>query len=180
MRRARRMNRRHFSHCSRAGLRRCIIACFTLALAAGGFPARAQTPDFLDPRLLDPRVTQSTIVDTICRPGYVDEVLPPFDDLMHEKEQLLKQRRIDPPSASQYALDHRMPVLLGGSPTAQTNLDIRRWDGRGGQRSKERLTVFLKRCVCAGEMPLVRAQAAISGDWATRFPNLSSLTCNGQ
>ena len=117
-------------------------------------------------------------MDTICRPGYADDVLPPFDTLMRQKDQLIKQRHIDPASASEYALDHRMPVLLGGSPTAVANVDLRRWDGHAGQRRKERLVVFLKRCVCTGDMPLAQAQTAITGDWSSRYPNLSSMTCS--
>jgi hypothetical protein len=98
---------------------------------------------------------------------------------MRQKDRLLKQRGIDGASASEYALDHRMPVLLGGAPNAAANLDLRRWDGRAGQRRKERLAVFLKRCVCTGDMTLVQAQTAIAGDWPNRYPNLSSLTCTG-
>jgi hypothetical protein len=172
----RRMNRRFLSHHRyRRHSRRCVaIVWFLLALSAGGMPVHAQKAE-----LLDPRVTQTTIVDTICRPGYADDVLPPFDTLQRQKQQLLIQRHVDPQSASDYALDHRMPILLGGSPTAAANLDIRRWDGRAGQRRKERLAVFLKRCVCTGDMPLAAAQAAMSGDWPNRFRNLSSPTCNG-
>jgi hypothetical protein len=140
------MNRRFLSYNRdrRHSRRRVANVWFLLALAASGVPAHAQKPE-----LLDPRVTQSTIVDTICRPGYADDVLPPFDTLQRQKEQLLSQRHVDPQSASDYALDHRMPILLGGSPSAAANLDIRRWDGRAGQRRKERLAVFLKRCVRA-------------------------------
>jgi hypothetical protein len=169
------MNRRYLPHyCHHRYHRRVATAWLLLALAAGNAPVHAQKPE-----LLDPRVTQSTIVDTICRPGYADDVLPPFDTLQRQKEQLLKQRRVTPEDASDYALDHRMPILLGGSPTAAANLDIRRWDGRAGQRRKERLAVFLKRCVCTGDMPLAAAQAAMAGDWPNRFRNLSSPTCSG-
>jgi len=170
------MNRRLLPHYRQRRHSRWRVAtvCFLLALAAGSVPVHAQKAE-----LLDPRVTQSTIVDTICRPGYADDVLPPFDTLQRQKEQLLTQRRVDPASASDYALDHRMPILLGGSPTSAANLDLRRWDGRAGQRRKERLAVFLKRCVCTGDMPLAAAQAAMSGDWPSRFRNLSSPTCDG-
>ena len=71
------------------------------------------------------------------------------------------------------------PVLLGGLASAPANLDLRRWEGRAGQRRKERLAVFLKRCVCTGDITLAQAQSAIAGDWENRFPNLSSLTCTG-
>jgi hypothetical protein len=170
------MNRRLLSHYRhrRQIRRRVATVWFLLALGSGSVPVHAQKAE-----LLDPRVTQSTIVDTICRPGYADDVLPPFDTLQRQKEQLLKQRRVDPGSAADYALDHRMPILLGGSPSSAANLDLRRWDGVAGQRRKERLAVFLKRCVCTGDMPLVAAQAAMSGDWPSRFRNLSSPTCGG-
>ncbi|CDY78263.1 hypothetical protein BGLT_01134 [Caballeronia glathei] len=180
------MNRRHISlstqrparaepPAARPGrLARAALACFALALAAAAAPVHAQRPDWLDPR-----VSQATIVDTICVPGYVDRVSPSFDMQMRQKDRLLKQRGIDGASASEYALDHRMPVLLGGAPNAAANLDLRRWDGRAGQRRKERLAVFLKRCVCTGDMTLVQAQTAIAGDWPNRYPNLSSLTCTG-
>jgi hypothetical protein len=156
-------------------LRRCatLVACALTVTGVTSYDAWAQRPE-----LVDPHVTQSTINTTICKPGYADEVLPPFDELMRMKAELFKLRGESGVNASDYALDHRLPVLLGGLPTAQVNLDIRRWDGRAGQRAKERLTVFLKRCVCTGEMPLTRAQADIEGDWPNRFPNLSSLTCS--
>jgi hypothetical protein len=165
------MNRRPLPY-HRHGSRLAVAAAWFLLMA--GSAAHAQRPE-----LLDPRVKQTTIVDTICRPGYADDVLPPFDTLQRQKDQLLKQRKIDPATASQYALDHRMPVLLGGSPTAIANLDVRRWDGRAGQRRKERLAVFLKRCVCTGDLSLTAAQAAMSGDWSNQFRNLSSSSCTG-
>jgi hypothetical protein len=146
----------------------------TLAATFAAAPLFAQRAEWLDPQ-----VTQATIVDTICVPGYVDRVSPSFDVQMRQKQRLLKQRGIDDASASEYALDHRIPVLLGGLASAPANLDLRRWEGRNGQRRKERLAVFLKRCVCTGDMTLVAAQAAIAGDWANRYPNLSSLTCSG-
>ena len=50
---------------------------------------------------------------------------------------------------------------------------------RAGQRRKERLAVYLKRCVCTGDITLKSAQSAMAGDWPNRYPNLSSMTCNG-
>jgi hypothetical protein len=148
------------------------LAAFVALVVAT--PLHAQHAEWLDPR-----VTQATIVDTICVPGYADRVSPTFDAQMRQKQRLLKQRGIDDVSASDYALDHRMPVLLGGLASAPANLDLRRWEGRAGQRRKERLAVFLKRCVCTGDITLAQAQSAIAGDWENRFPNLSSLTCTG-
>ncbi|MDR5856826.1 hypothetical protein QCE42_18260 [Caballeronia sp. LZ050] len=154
----------------------CAMQCALFAMAAvlATNAARAQQSDWLDPH-----VTQATIVDTICVPGYVDRVLPSFETQMRQKERLLKQRSIDASFASEYALDHRMPVLLGGSPNSPANLDVRRWEGRSGQRRKERLAVYLKRCVCTGDMTLRAAQSAMAGDWPNLYPNLSSMSCQG-
>jgi hypothetical protein len=154
--------------------RRQLVIAWSALLVCGA-PLHAQQSE-----LFDPRVMQSTVGQTICRPGYVDHALPPFDTLMKQKDTLIEQRHIDPDSAAEYALDHRLPVLLGGSPSSAANLDLRRWDGRAGQSRKERLVVLLKRCVCIGEMPLAQAQDDILGDWAERFPNLSSLSCRGE
>jgi hypothetical protein len=127
--------------------------------------------------LLDPRVTQSTIARTICHRDYLTKVMPSVDARMHRKSQLLGQRAIAPESAPLYALDFRMPVLLGGSPDAKENFDLIPWEGPDGERRKRRFTVFLNRCVCAGEMPLARAQVALSEDWANRYSNLWTLQC---
>jgi hypothetical protein len=145
-----------------------------IAGALAATAAHAQHGDWLDAR-----VTQATIVDTICVPGYVDHVLPSFETQMRQKERLLKQRSIDASFAAEYALDYRIPVLLGGSPSSAANMDLRRWEGRAGQRRKERLAVYLKRCVCTGDMTLKAAQSAITGDWPNLYPNLSSMSCNG-
>jgi hypothetical protein len=170
------MNRRHILACSQRPGRalRAAAALALLAPALGAAPSFAQRGDWLDPQ-----VTQTTIVDTICVPGYADRVSPSFDVQMRQKQRLLKQRGIDDAFASEYALDHRIPVLLGGLASAPANLDLRPWEGRSGQRRKERLAVFLKRCVCTGDITLAVAQAAIAGDWSNRYPNLSSLTCAG-
>ncbi|MDR5838341.1 hypothetical protein [Caballeronia sp. LZ034LL] len=154
---------------------RAALACTCAMFAFVPGMSRAQRAEWLDAR-----VTQATIVDTICVPGYVDRVLPSFESQMRQKERLLKQRSIDASFASEYALDHRMPVLLGGSPNSPANLDLRRWEGRAGQRRKERLAVYLKRCVCTGDITLKDAQSAMAGDWPNRYPNLSSMSCNGE
>ncbi|MFM0339810.1 hypothetical protein [Paraburkholderia fungorum] len=129
------------------------------------------------PAWLDARVSQETINSTICHRGHIAQVMPSIDDQIRLKDALLEQRGVDPSSASDYALDFRMPVLLGGLPDAQENLDVLPWEGDHGERRKRRFTVFLRHCVCAGELSLRRAQTAISGDWSHTYPNLWALTC---
>ena len=128
-------------------------------------------------QLIDSRVTQSTLNQTICDPGYIERVVPTFDALAQRKQQLLKAQGIDLEAASDYAIEFRVPVILGGVPDIDENVDLRRWDGASGARRKRRLTVFLRHCVCRGELPLRRAQTAIIGDWTTKYTNLWSLSC---
>ncbi|MGQ7932410.1 hypothetical protein [Paraburkholderia sp. D1E] len=116
-------------------------------------------------------------MSTICHRGHIAQVMPSVDAQIRMKDELLAQRGIDPSLNIDYALDFRMPVLLGGSPDAQQNLDALPWEGDGGERRKRRLTVFLRHCVCAGELPLKRAQMVISGDWSHQYPNLWALAC---
>ena len=129
------------------------------------------------PQLIDSRVTQSTLNETICNPSYFERVVPTFDALAQRKQQLLKEQGIDLEAASDYAIEFRLPVILGGVPDITENIDLRRWDGASGARRKRRLTVFLRRCVCRGELPLRRAQTVILGDWAARYTHLWSSSC---
>jgi hypothetical protein len=129
------------------------------------------------PAWLDARVSQQTTASTICHQGYLAQVMPSIDARIRLKDKLLEQQGIAPSLASHYALDFRMPVLLGGSPDARENLDVLPWEGDDGERRKRRFTVFLRRCVCADELPLKQAQLAISGNWSREYPNLWSLSC---
>ncbi|WP_407670057.1 hypothetical protein [Paraburkholderia oxyphila] len=147
-----------------------------LALAVGGAvrsaPVMAQ-----DAQLLDARVTQESVAETICRPGYADTVAPPFDEAMAQKDRLLAARGIDSGDGVAYALDRRVPILLGGSPDAAANFDLLPWGGHAGERRKSLLTVRLKRCVCAGRISLAHAQAAITGNWAHQYDQLTRMQC---
>ena len=128
--------------------------------------------------MLDNRVTQQSVAGTICRPDYADTVSPPFDVMMAHKDRLLAERGINPDDAAGYALDRRVPVLLGGSPDAPANLDLLPWAGNQGERRKARLVVRLKRCVCEGKMSLSDAQAAIVGNWSSAYPGFGHSSCD--
>lgn len=147
-----------------------------LALAVGGavrsMPAWAQ-----DPRLLDARVTQESLAETICRPGYADTVAPSFDAAMAQKDRLLSARGIDAEDGVTYALDRHVPIVLGGSPDAAANFDLLPWGGHAGERRKSLLTVRLKRCVCAGRISLAQAQATIVGNWSRQYDQLTRMQC---
>ena len=153
-----------------------VLCVSLLALAAG---SAAQAAFAQDPRLLDTRVTQESVTDTICRPGYADTVAPPFDQTMALKDRMLAARGIDSDEGVGYALDRHVPIVLGGSPDATANFDLIPWGGHAGERRKSLLTVRLKRCVCAGRMTLAEAQAAITGNWVHQYDRLTRMDCGG-
>lgn len=128
-------------------------------------------------RLIDPHVSQSNITRTICDAQYLNRVTPSFDSQVQRKKQLLQELGIDPAHATMYAFEFRIPILLGGVPDLARNVDLRGWDGPAGARRKRRLTVVLRHCVCAGKLPLHRAQETISGNWSVRFTHLWGLSC---
>lgn len=153
-----------------------VLRISLLALATG---SAAQAASAQDPRLLDTRVTQESVTDTICRPGYADTVAPPFDQTMALKDRMLAARGIDTDDGVGYALDRHVPIVLGGSPDAAANFDLIPWGGHAGERRKSLLTVRLKRCVCAGRMTLAQAQAAITGNWVHQYDRLTRMDCGG-
>lgn len=131
-----------------------------------------------DSAMLDERVTQESVGETICRPGYADTVAPPFDELMAHKDRMLAARGIDAGSSAAFALDRRVPIVLGGSPNAPSNLDLLPWAGHQGERRKARAAVMLKRCVCEGKLSLAEAQAAIVGNWSVVYSGFSQTSCD--
>src|SRR5689334_21073530 len=108
------------------------IAVLSITAVLHGRTACAQ-----DTSMLDERVTQQSVADTICKPGYADTVSPPVDEMLAHKNRLLAQRGIDADDSTEYALDRRVPIVLGGSPDATSNLDLLPWGGHRGERRKE-------------------------------------------
>lgn len=153
--------------------RRIVLLCATVLLALRVGNAVAQ-----DSGMLDERVTQQSIGDTICRPGYADTVAPPFDEQMEHKERLLAARGIGEGDGVTFALDRHVPIVLGGSPDARANLDLLPWAGPQGERRKARAAVMLKRCVCEGKLSLAQAQATIFGNWSAVYSGFGQTSCD--
>jgi hypothetical protein len=153
--------------------RAALVLALTALLALRVGEARAQ-----DAAMLDERVTQQSVAETICRPGYADMVAPPFDELMAHKDRMLAERGIDAGNGVAFALDRRVPIVLGGSPDASSNLDLLPWAGPQGERRKARAAVMLKRCVCEGKLSLAEAQAAIVGNWSVVYSGFGRTSCD--
>jgi hypothetical protein len=128
--------------------------------------------------MLDERVTQASVGETICRPGYADTVAPTFDELMALKERMLAADGIDADNGPAFALDRRVPIVPGGAPNAPANLDLLPWAGPQGERRKARAAIMLKRCVCAGKLSLGEAQAAITGNWPVVYSGFNQTSCD--
>jgi hypothetical protein len=128
--------------------------------------------------VLDERVTQQSIRQTICRPGYAETVAPPFDELMAHKDRMLAALGIDVDDGVAFALDRRVPIMLGGSPDAPANLDLLPWAGPQGERRKARAAAMLKRCVCEGKLSLAQAQVAIVGNWSAVYAGFGQASCD--
>jgi hypothetical protein len=132
--------------------------------------AFAQSPALPDlSSLLDPLVTPETINLTICEPYYADRSRIPVDEILLTKRRLALASGLSPDTLNGYALERRVPVILGGSATSSANLRLRRWDGIDGERRRALATVSLRDAVCAGQVGLRKAQSEIFQDWRQVF-----------
>jgi len=122
------------------------------------------------PGALNPAVTQATIGSTICHSGWTSTVRP--RESITEPEKLGSMRAYgDRGRPSSYEYDHEVPLELGGALNDPRNL----WpepDYPGVSRSfylnpKDKVERTLNRLVCAGKMPLSRAQRLIASDWVS-------------
>ncbi|MBV6700489.1 hypothetical protein [Kitasatospora aureofaciens] len=123
------------------------------------------------PGATNPDVTQATIDDTICVPGYSTSIRPPSSYTTKLKIQQIAEYGYADTDTSSYEEDHFIPLSLGGHPTDPHNL----WPqpqyptGPNGQTSRDKDTVEYKlyRAVCNHQVDLVPAQQAIVTDWTT-------------
>ncbi len=137
----------------------------TIVLRPGECRARddGRLPDArCTPGSVDPAVTQATIHATICVTGWTATVRPPSSETSTYK--------FDPAypaygilAGTVSELDHLVPLELGGSNDS-SNL----WPETGPVPNvKDPVEGDLRADVCAGELTLVQAQAAIAADWLT-------------
>lgn len=103
----------------------------------------------------NPAVTQATIDDTICVPGYTRTIRPSYRWSSAYKYALVKQQG---GSVRDYELDHLIPLELGGAPRAAQNLWLEPW---ADAHDSDPVENDLHRQVCRGEISLVWAQHQI-------------------
>lgn len=123
---------------------------------------------------LNPDVDQETIGATICNAGYTKSVRPSTTYTNGVKFKLMREAGIDQALSSDYALDHAIPLVLGGSPRSRQNLRL--LTARENSR-KSRIEVKLRCLVCSGQLPLEAAQKAIYDDWQSTYHQYALVKC---
>ena len=156
---------------------RVLIACLVALLvsACSTTPSNVPSAEVEQRARLEPAgslnaaVTQATISETICIPGWTATVRPSTSYTNGVKLRLLREQGLAPAAASTYELDHFIPLALGGHPRDIGNLWLQLWDGEWGAKTKDRLEVRLKNLVCAGRLTLESAQEAIRVNWRAAY-----------
>ncbi|HKQ24434.1 MAG TPA: hypothetical protein VJT81_08350 [Burkholderiales bacterium] len=133
-----------------------------------------------DRGVFNPDVTQETIAQTICVPGYTNAVRPPVSFTNRVKQTLLTQAGRDDTEASKYRIHHIIPLALGGHPRKLENLELERRDGASSAKRKNRIEAKLQCLVCSGRVTLAEAQQEISTDWQAADNRYAGITCQSR
>jgi hypothetical protein len=129
-----------------------------------GCHVHGQLPDQrCTPGSADPAITQATLRQTICVPGWTSEVRPPVSETDRLKARMSVAYHI--PGGIMSELDHLLPLSLGGSNDT-SNLWI-----EPGQvpNPKDKAEDIVHHAVCrrGNPVPLSAAQKAMVTDWTT-------------
>ena len=149
------------------------VAGWAPASAAGPAPIRAPQchlsgplPDAAcTPGAVNPAVTQATIHQTICVPGFTSTIRPPVGESNRLKRVAASDYGITDP-ISNYQGDHLIPLEVGGAPDDIANF----WDEpHAASGQKDRLENLFHARVCSGAMLLVEAQRQMATDWFASY-----------
>ena len=72
-------------------------------------------------------------------------------------------------ASTDYELDHRIPLALGGHPRNLANPALQPRDGENSAKTKDRLGRKLLTLVCADKVSLETARRNIYQDWQAAF-----------
>jgi len=132
-----------------------VVVVIVLLLAGCSAPVGADGPP---QGVLNAAVTQQTIHQTICVPGWTAGIRPPSSYTSALKRQQIAERHLADTNMSDYEEDHFVPLELGGHPTDPGNLWPEPWPDA---RKKDKQENALRAMVCAGTMSLDLAQRQI-------------------
>ncbi len=138
-------------------MKRAIADIFVILFIMGWMsnPAKAEIPT-------NPAVTQDTIQSTICVSGYTKTVRPPVSYTNQIKKHRIIEMGLPLELISDFQLDHRIPLSLGGAPTDLRNLVL---EDYSEAHDKDEVERCLPKAVCSGAITLTAAQTAIWNDW---------------
>ena len=111
---------------------------------------------------INPAVTPENIGKTICVAGWTDTIRPPVAYTNRIKLAKMRAAGIPAKEARLFALDHIIPLALGGAAGDPNNLQVQ---PIAEARGKDRLEKCLKRAVCKGQVDLDDARNAIWTNW---------------
>lgn len=111
---------------------------------------------------INPDVRQDTLATTTCQHGWTKTVRPPVSYTGIVKRRMMAEIGVPPEGEPDVILDHRIPIVLGGSPDDVSNFILQPADE---SKDKDRVEVCLARMVCAGKVTLAEAQNAIWKNW---------------
>lgn len=133
---------------------------FAQLVAAHVLPDPTTTPG-----VLNPNVTQATIASTICVHGWTATVRPPTS-----YTDPIKTKNLPPGAKSaDYELDHLDSIEDGGDPANPQNLWTQTYNDKYGARVKDVLETKVSHMVCAGQLTLDQARAALAPNWLVGF-----------
>lgn len=154
----------------RRALPSCLFALLaTLPAACATDRATSDLASRVPLEALNPDVRPETIDQTICVPGYAASVRPSTSYTTGVKLKLLREAGVPNNDASNYELDHIIPLAIGGHPRGVRNLNPMLRDGDDGARKKARLDKQLQRLVCSRHVGLREAQATVYADWKAAY-----------
>jgi hypothetical protein len=120
-------------------------------------PVVLSTPVPVPVGVLNPDVTQASIGQTVCVPGWTAKIRPPTSYTAALKRRQMAALHL-PGTAADYEEDHTVPLSLGGAPRDPENLrPVPIAQARADDREETRLHA----AVCAARMSLERAQRVI-------------------
>jgi len=111
---------------------------------------------------LNPAVTQATITDTVCVPGWTKSIRPYVEEMRMIKAEMLAAIGESHEHRNRYQLNHRIPLALGGATIDRRNLILQPMALALEKDAIERCLVV---AVCDGRLGLDEARLAIWRDW---------------
>jgi hypothetical protein len=128
------------------------------------------------PGALNPKVTPTTLKETICKSGYTATIRPPASITDAEKAANAKSYGYTG-ALHDAEMDHLVSLELGGDPNDPRNLWVEppspgHKPGAGPNNPKDGVESKLHTAICSGKAQLGAAQNAIATDWPNALAKL--------